>query len=1128
MTRRSPVLWLSAIVVALVPWLIQPGRTEPDTKVDLVISPWRYLGRALRAWNAHSGLGELQNQAYGYLFPMGPFFGAGSSVGLPAWVIQRAWWTLLVLVAFTGTVTLVRRLGLGGPRAAVLAGAAYAFGPRVLTLLAANSVEAWPYAVAPWAVVAAHRLLDPALRGRRLAGALAVCGLLATATGGVNATASAVIQLLPFGLLLLDPVGRRRLIPWGAAVLAGAVWWLAPLLVLGGFAYPFLDYIETSSITTAVTSVPNTLRGANDWVAYILDSQGHPVWQGGWVAAQSLTSILATCALAAVGVLGVCRLPARVRTWALVCVVAGTLAMVLGHPGFAGSPVAGPVRALLDGPLAALRNVHKFDPLIRLPLCLGLAVMAHRLARAPRPRVRWSAGLVALLVLAAATPLWQGRVGDAGAYPRLPAEISRTAARMDALAAADGGSTLLLPTSRTATYTWGRTTDEPLSAAATSPVVVRASAPLGPPAATRLLDAADELAATGQPQPALASGLARMGIRRVVVRHDLAASAGAGAWQAVERTLASSPGWRRVGADGALTLWQVTVPAPPTRSDRFTVVDGGPEAIFAALATGVMSAGTPTALLGDVRTAANVVTDSLRWRAYNNGVPTVDAYSPTLLATDSSPTKAGARDLLPAMPAGQRPHRVLQHLQAVSVSSDGADPFARAYAGPLASAWSAIDGDPSTAWLTGGHESTARLRLTLTAARDVGALRIVPAPRLPVGTSVVVTTDRERFTVPADRATTVRTTQPTRSVTVTLSAPAGATDPVLGLAEVSSSAVRWGSVIAIPRRVNPDRTLLLQRDMRTTAGRPTGEDGTVIKRQVTFGAADSPAVAVWLRAPARPGATGCGVGAVRIGDRSVPLRLEDPAVPGSLVRAVPCGRVRVAAGTTVLAISGAGGFVPDYAVLGPAPAATTGGSLVTTTHAANPGWSAGPSAPAEVVDGWRQAYASAGPVRERFTPQSAHLLGLLTGAALVLLLLAAAIVGGFGRAPRAPGLPVQPAALTAAGARSGRPASRRRMAGGLLAVLVGGLAAGPIGLLIGVLVALIPRRWRVPAGAAALVLAGVALATLGVVDARSAGAALGQVLGTLTLCALASELLDRTDAPGAAPAAPATAPTPGR
>ena len=75
----------------------------------------------------------------------------------------------------------------------------------------------------------------------------------------------------------------------GAAL--GSAWWLGPLVVLGGYAYPFLDFIETARITTAVTSVPGILRGASDWVAYIIDAEGHPVWQSGWVVAQGTASI---------------------------------------------------------------------------------------------------------------------------------------------------------------------------------------------------------------------------------------------------------------------------------------------------------------------------------------------------------------------------------------------------------------------------------------------------------------------------------------------------------------------------------------------------------------------------------------------------------------------------------------------------------------------------------------------------------------------------------------------------------------------------------------------------------------------------------------------------------------------
>ena len=102
---------LGLLVVALVPWLVEPGRVQPDTKVDLTLSPWRYLARSLDAWNAHAGLGELQNQAYGYLWPMGPVHGLATGAGLPAWAVQRVWWTLLLVAGYAGARLVIRRFG---------------------------------------------------------------------------------------------------------------------------------------------------------------------------------------------------------------------------------------------------------------------------------------------------------------------------------------------------------------------------------------------------------------------------------------------------------------------------------------------------------------------------------------------------------------------------------------------------------------------------------------------------------------------------------------------------------------------------------------------------------------------------------------------------------------------------------------------------------------------------------------------------------------------------------------------------------------------------------------------------------------------------------------------------------
>ena len=48
-----------------------------------------------------AGFGRTQNQAVGYLFPMGAFSAAGRSLGLSPWLVQRAWIALVMSVALT-------------------------------------------------------------------------------------------------------------------------------------------------------------------------------------------------------------------------------------------------------------------------------------------------------------------------------------------------------------------------------------------------------------------------------------------------------------------------------------------------------------------------------------------------------------------------------------------------------------------------------------------------------------------------------------------------------------------------------------------------------------------------------------------------------------------------------------------------------------------------------------------------------------------------------------------------------------------------------------------------------------------------------------------------------------------
>jgi len=810
----------STLLVAILPWLIAPGKVQPDTKLDLTISPWLYLSRATDAWNSHAGLGELQNQAYGYLFPFGPVMAVAQAVGMPAWAAQRLWWSLLLVVAFTGTYFVAKKVFGIGSDLALVAAALYALAPRVLTVLSQISIEAWPGAVAPWLVLVAWAMVRPRLAGQGsarpvLLRAAAWTALLTLSLGGVNATASAVVLALPFAAILTAPANAHRwraLGFWAGGVLVGSAWWLVPLFVLAQYGYPFLDFIETARITTAVTSVPNVLRGADHWIAYILDSQSQPVWQAGWVQAQGLIAIVAGSVVAGAGAAGLIALSRDNRRrhaarFATLSAVMGVALMTVGHSQFAGSPIADPVRAFLDGSGAAFRNVHKADPLVRLPFAIGVAVLLSRARFSARRSVR--VGAVGVIIAAVLSPmaLWAGRGGDVNSYSQIPAAWTSAAREIDALADEFGGSTLVLPAARTAEFGWGKTSDEPLSALTKSPIVVRAAAPLGHPGATRILDAVDDAVATGKTQPGLAEALQRMGIARVVVRHgvlDLVESRPA---ERAEQTLAASPGFTKRESFTGLTIWQVgsgESAAMHSYPANDLVVSGGPEAVLELSAAGLATDRAVQIEPGSK--AAQVLTDSLRWRQFNSGRPSQLAYGPTLPADDLAPTKIGAKDLPPAGNVANQPVRQWLGLADVSASSSAADPFGNAWAGTAAGPAGALDADPETAWLTDA-QTDGNLVLTLPEPTALGTLSV---------TAAISADELKKITVVARGKNGTSTRQvlkftnakghvelgndPVSKLELVL--PKARTELVRGIAEVSSSLHRWGSRLVLPGEVD--------------------------------------------------------------------------------------------------------------------------------------------------------------------------------------------------------------------------------------------------------------------------------------------------------------------------------------
>ena len=622
--------------------LVQPwGLTAADTKHDLVANPAHFLRCALHAYTDTFTLGQLQNQAYGYLFPQGLFFLLADP--LPDWIAQRAWWFLVLAVGFLGFFRVVRTVLPTAPGYAALMGSLlYALSPRTLTTLGAISSETWPVMLAPW-------VLLPFLRKGELSWRDAAPSVVAVACmGAVNATAT-LAACLPAGVILLWRRAGKTGLVWLAGCAAVSAWWITPLLILGRYAPPFTEFIESAGVTTRWLNLAEILRGTTSWAPFV-DTER--------VAGNELATepvfVLVTVAVAALGLMGLARLP---RLWP---------AMLLVGVAILGTHAAWYLDAL-DGPLAALRNVHKFDPLVRIPLVLGVAAIAARV-RLPRtlsPGRREAAGLLVCLVVVGATaPAWAGRLLPKGAYEEVPAYWHEAADFLNSL----DTRVLIYPPASFARQDWGWTRDEPAQPLLDVPWAVRDAVPLIPPEGIRGLDG---VMAQIERDPATAPVvLQRLGIGAVAVRHDLMAG-----------SATHIPGEVHTFGEVDVVVFDPDLsmnlaPANPPR------VAGGGESL--ALLYG------PHEL---VASNADIVTDTPALRDRNYGTLSGPVSAP-LAPDDPSTVRNRLRDYPSAGPLTQ----VVEHDGRVTASSSAADASAFGGANPARSLTAAVDGENSTAW----------------------------------------------------------------------------------------------------------------------------------------------------------------------------------------------------------------------------------------------------------------------------------------------------------------------------------------------------------------------------------------------------------------------------------------------
>ncbi|MEW9547226.1 alpha-(1-_3)-arabinofuranosyltransferase family protein [Nonomuraea sp. NPDC050783] len=786
--RRRWWLLLCCFGFGLLAFTTKPGHLISDTKMDLALNPVGWLERAAHLWDLQH-FGQLQNQVAGYVFPMGPFFALGDLAGVQPWVTQRLWLTLLMCVAFLGVERLSGQLGIGTPGTRIAGALAYALAPRTLSILGEISIEWLPAAMMPWILVP---LLTASETGQRARGAIR-SALAVALCGGVNAVAVLAVLVAPVLYILTRPrpVPRWRLLAWwgGAVGVATLFWWL-PLLLVGRYAFSFLPYTETAATTTSVTSLTNVLRGASDWVRY-LPLNGVFEQPPGFAIATSATMVVVTGALAALGLAGLARRDLPAKGFVLALFVVGVAALVAGHISALEPITAEPVRWLLDGPLAPLRNLRKFDPLVRLALAFGLA---HLLVRARLPLRSLASVAAAALVL----PVFNQGLASPGDFEQIPSHWREAAAWLDENAGDDG--VLLVPGAKFGEYVWGRPIDEPLQALTTARWTTRGITPPGSVGLTRLLDAIDQRLAAGHGSAGVTAVLRRLGVRYLLVRNDLIRQNLQGAWPSrVYEALRETPGLRYVRSFGepvgdrqtddaqhsldpafpALGLYEVSDAADlvsvQSAADALAV-RGGPDSLLAMGDLGLLGDG-PVLVDGDAGKLElpTVVSDALRLTERSFGELRSNR-SPTLTA-DRKADFGGVRelDLLEDGWLDDTATAEYHGIAGITASTSVADPDAIAGSSdPAGSPWAAMDGNVATGWQSSGTTPPEGqwLRVDLPTARAIPNIQVMFAPDLLLGQSIArvavetdsgsltqdvqYTTDPQSLRVPAGPASWVR------------------------------------------------------------------------------------------------------------------------------------------------------------------------------------------------------------------------------------------------------------------------------------------------------------------------------------------------------------------------------------
>ena len=379
----------------------------------------------------------------------------------------------------------------------------------------------------------------------------------------------------------------------------------------------------------------------------------------------------------------------------------------------------------------AFRNIHKADPLVRLPLAVGLAQPSTgSCASSPVVGSRCGSGLGRGRARPARGGVAGAVRGDRprGTFPDMARQWRQAGVWLSDRA--DDGRALIVPAASFGEYDWGRTIDEPIRPLSSADYAVRDAVPLTPAGTIRVLDAVEERLQTGRDVGGAVDVLRRPGVRYLVLRNDLdTATAGQPSVAYARSAIRSTPA---VGLAKGFGL--TGIDASGERVFPVEIYDLGtsaPMAVTEPVADVVAVSGARRTSSRwrrrhrrarrarrrpdpGCRPGARVVTDGYRGRERWFGATRGRDTSSTLTADKL----AGTRDYRPWDDLTRHSVTAFTGIAGVDASSSFATDHTLAGLRPADRPAAVLDGDPTTAWVT-QFDPAPTLTVRLDRARSV-------------------------------------------------------------------------------------------------------------------------------------------------------------------------------------------------------------------------------------------------------------------------------------------------------------------------------------------------------------------------------------------------------------------------